>query len=100
MIDEDEVILLPLTRGYSRHLVTFFDSYNADAKARIAQDADLQGDSIDFDNYTYNIPDNDPLYCWAREEEIFTNLMTENELAAIFSKQDAISQGMLDEIHP
>lgn len=80
-----------MTSGFSRHLVSEFDAYNAQALARYIE---ATGD-VTVTDYTYSLPDSDPLYCWAREEDIFTSLMTELELAAVISEEDAITQGMM-----
>jgi hypothetical protein len=77
--------------GFSRHLLSEFDDYNAQALSRIQ--ATNPDDSMTA--YTMTIADADPLYCWAREEPLFTTLMTEAELAVVLSKEDATIQGMV-----
>lgn len=77
--------------GFSKHLLSEFDDYNAQATARVIADT---GDTS-ITSYTYYFPDIDPLYCWAREENIFTSLMTEEELATVVSKEDAVLAGMV-----
>ncbi len=77
--------------GFTRLLVSKFDAYNAAALARIiAVDNDAS-----LEQYTYTLPDTDPLYCWARQEPLFTDLMTNAEFDTVISLEDAISQGMI-----
>ena len=78
-------------RGFSRHLVADFDSYNEEATARIIT---ATGDTSIL-SYTYSLADSDPLYCWAREEEIFISLMTPEELVMVVSQEEAVLQGMI-----
>lgn len=74
--------------GFSRHKIEDFAVYNAQALSRIQA---VHSD-VSMLAYTFSIPDVDPAYCWAREEPIFTSLMTPQELATVVSKPDGMRQ--------
>ncbi len=80
-----------IMNGFSRHLTADFTAYNAQATSRVIA---ATGDNT-ISNYTYSLPDADPLYCWAREEAIFISIMTPEELATVVSQEDAFLQGMV-----
>jgi len=68
--------------GYSRHLFADFKSYNDQATVKVK--FATQDNTII--QYTYALPDLDPLYCWAREEAVYTDLMSVAELAKVEQK--------------
>lgn len=80
----------PPACGFSRHLASEFAAYNAQATARVRL---ATGDTT-ITAYTFSIPDADPLYVWARQEPLFTDLMTADEQAAVKSLEAAIAEGM------
>lgn len=78
-------------KGFSRHKVIDFDTYNNDAFVRIQA---ISPDST-MTEYTNSFPDIDSEYCWACEDPIFTDLMTSDDLATVLSEEDAIAGGMV-----
>lgn len=83
----------PPSCGFSRHLASEFAAYNAQATTRVRQ---ATGDST-ITAYTFSIPDANPLYVWARQEPLFTSLMTAEEQATVKSLSAAIAEGMVHE---
>lgn len=83
----------PPACGFSRHLAADFAAYNAQATARVRA---ATGDTT-ITAYTFALPDANPQYVWARQEPIFTNLMTEAEQATVKTRAQAIAEGMICE---
>jgi len=79
--------------GWQRMLVSAFPAYNTAATAAIF----AQNHDTTMVQYTYSVPDTDGLYCWVREEDIYTRLMTPTQKNKIKSRDLATTMKVVTE---
>ena len=78
--------------GFIRMLAADFPAFNLGLTEEVRQ---ATGDDT-LTEYTYSLPDSDPLYVWARiEEDGYQLLLQRNESYDIKSKEDAVLEGMV-----